>query len=113
MVVDLGSNITIECKYTGVQERSTIIVTWKFKEVGRHANSNIWIYNGFDKSEKRIGRTDRFQNVNTDLYEKHAISIGEVTLADEGTYICKLEIYQGDVYLDFKEEMAVAITGNN
>ena len=112
--VNLGSNITLECQYTGVRDPSAIKVKWEYRSFGQQVGSTIWIYNGEGGRDMCLFDGDKFERVNAAHTRMHAIRLKGAELADEGTYTCVLECYSHDSIMEYSESknrMQITIIG--
>ena len=77
--VTVGSNIKIECEYTGIVETSSLVIKWHFWPLGDPAGYTIWLYDGHAMSDNGLGVINTIEKVKTNISEKHAIMLRKAT----------------------------------
>ena len=112
--VTLNSSITLECQYTGIPEPSSIVVQWEYRPFEGQPGWGIWMYNEISKTDMCLVSEGKFEREDTDARRRHAIRLEKATMADEGKYICTLEVYKngGDTgYDEYRDDMFLTVIG--
>ena len=95
--VYIEHRLLLRCKYTGVREHALLELNWEYRALGQTLGTKIWTYDGSKNIDTSYGMANeqKFEKIGTDITKEHAIRLKEAALADEGTYSCRVEYFNG------------------
>ena len=109
--VILGESTSLQCQYTGVTDPMMLTVRWEYRAWGWLSGSAIWTYAGRFHKDSWHDNTRRFEKLETDITKTHGIRLISAAYEDEGVYLCNVEYYMDEFYLEDKGSINITIIG--
>ena len=108
--VPLGGSTILRCQYSGVGNLASLTVKWEHK-VLPHTSTAIWTYDGRTNKHISYRKENKFERIGRNISREYSIQLVNAELADEGFYLCIIEHFNGQGYVEKRAGMLITIIG--